>query len=168
MNMLEVNIEKVNLAELKQKIEKELKRRENKYNMAITALKGIYDKFEGKQINRRIHTFVKQLPEFDGYTVYFERIASLINLVIWGKDFDYRNRWSIFLGYSSEPIINSEKLKEHNAGWYLERERIDNIKTALKDLKKYVVRWNKIIHDAESLYDDLDKIDGLGYYFSSD
>lgn len=71
--------------------------------------------FQGKQITKRIQTAVQKSQP--GWVVYLDTQYGMYTLRIWGGDTNRNsdNRFSVLLGYDSDPVFNIDNFERHNA-----------------------------------------------------
>jgi hypothetical protein len=79
------------------------------------ALLPIMERFDGKQITRRIATAVTKA--FPDWTVYYDDNYSLFAIRVWGGSTgrDYNGAATFYLGYKSSPTFTLEHFKDTNA-----------------------------------------------------
>ncbi len=86
------------------------------------AIRTVLDKWNNKRITRRIVEQIKQAayPGDEGVVVYYDEIASLLNIKIWGgtSGATYDTRSSYFLGYTGQPFAGSNVDKYVYAGTF--------------------------------------------------
>jgi hypothetical protein len=148
--MLERFIEKITDAEKARKqILAQINKRQREYKLAMAIIDAIVGRFLTKTTNRRIHTFVKQMPEMAGYTVTYNNEHSL-QLTIWGNGFEWEDRFSIYL----PGVITIDAMNEKNGRYLCELVQIQQLFDKYKKVDSYICRWNKILDDIEKLEQD--------------
>jgi hypothetical protein len=145
---------------LRKKIEKDLEIRELQNLMAKVIIEAIIEKFNGKQITKRIETYVKTLPILAGCVVYYSVEHSCF-LRIWGNEISYDNSLTIYLGSN---VINSADLKDRNGRHLDDGKRISKIKERLKSLPVVVNKWNTLIDEVTDFEASLGE---LRYYIEN-
>ena len=111
----------------------------------------ILEKFEGKQITKRIETEVKkQLPE---YTIYYKHDYTMFQLVVWGNGIDYNKNKTFYFGYDSNPYVNMVKIRESNQCHDLEKSRYEKLEQiTLKMIEEKCNLWNSGLDQLKSVY----------------
>jgi hypothetical protein len=109
-------------------------------------------KFEGKQITKRIQKVVQDLlPE---YKVNYSFEYGMFKIKIYGNGIDYNHEKSFYLGYSTNPIFEIEKIRYSNTCHELEQSRADRLETLTKeDINTHVNTWNEGLVKLQSVND---------------
>jgi hypothetical protein len=125
---------------------------EAKFNYALwKKIEKIIEKFDGKQLNKRIDTALKNaLPE---YTIYANFEYTMFKVTMWGNGIDYNDRKTFYLGYHSHPYLDMVKVKESNMSFELEEQRAKNLEeVTLKAIEEKVNIWNEALTKMQSCY----------------
>jgi hypothetical protein len=101
--------------------------------------------FEGKQINARIETALKK--ELKGAVTFYEKTTTQYRLGLWGYEgIKYDDRIWLTLGtLVDDGILDMRHVKELNARYVLEAERIKNCEAVLPHLNDLCDMYNEII-----------------------
>ena len=109
------------------------------------------EKWEGKQITKRIETALNK--EYKELRVILSKDYGMFHIYIYpAKDnFNYDDKSSFLIGYSSDPYINMERIKEYNTGYLSNQEDINKLTEAKKHYKRLVKVWNKTINKLKEI-----------------
>lgn len=117
------------------------------YVEIYTAIIDVLKKFDGKQINKKIETALKNDPRLKGYHISYTIHAGMYHITFWGNKLDYEHRNHVFLGYVSEGnTLNLDNVKKNNHG-FLTGSIID-----LTTLDERINKWNCLVSSLISLY----------------
>lgn len=153
-----------------EKIKKEIENRVaiNAEQLRITniVLKCVEEKFNGKEITKRIAIEIKKLlPE---YTVYYDKNHTMYHLKIWSnKDeslINYDHSMSILLGYTNTQYIDINKIKEYFQCYLLNESRNKALIEGLKHIKYFCDNWNEALKMLQTINEAAGKY-GMEYDF---
>ena len=147
----------------------EVKKRINLYSQQLTVVKEVFEvlkQFEGKQINRRIATALKDTPTLAPYTIHYHKYYSWYALRIWGNGLDYNSgSLSLNLGYLSEgDKLNLDTVRENFSGYFLNEGRIKQLQEGLPKIYDFCAKWNDTVKTLQEINKEASKY-GMNYEF---
>lgn len=92
-------------------------------------LLNVLQKFEGKQVSKRIETAIKK--ENDAFVVYMDNSLNFYKLQIWGNGIVYEQRLSFVLSY--DDTFSLERFIDNNISYTLAEQRKQELEAYLSE-----------------------------------
>lgn len=157
-------MKKLNAAEVKTSVEKDINRLEEIANIIRLYVNPALDKMDGKKISKCFSNVISStIP--DTYVVRIDNdLKSQYYLEIYNKDsnspLNYDNHFRIFLGYSNNPIINANEIQTNRDPYWFSsiKEDITKMKLSLPLIPNLVDKWNKAVQELEEIESTADSL----------
>ena len=130
------------------------------YAEIYTAIIDVLKKFDGKEISKRIETALKADPRLSPFSLSYHILAGMYQITFWGNGLAYEERNTVFLGYTSEHILNLENVMESNRGF------LHCTLISMGTFDARIIKWNKMVTDLRDYY--LNECDDISYILSRD
>lgn len=129
----------------------------------ITRVLELLPKFEGKKITKAIETYLrKNMP--NNY-LYKRDIGSMFYINISPSDkYEHEKMMQILIGYSNNPYIVMEKVKDYNQCYTLNAERLVKLEAGKKHIYEIIKKRNqaiKLLNEVETIAEQY----GMDYDF---
>jgi len=150
-------------------IRRKAEERIKSFSQQLTIVKEVFEvlkRFEGKQINRRIQTALRESPTLAPYTIHYHKDYSWYGLRIWGNGLDYNHSsLSLNLGYIGEDDrLNLEKVKENFTGYFMNEDRIKRLQEGLPKIYGLCAKWNDTLKTLQAVNKEASRY-GYEYFF---
>jgi hypothetical protein len=154
-----------NVHEILQKIEQKVRHYRKSQQAHLIVKACLFPKFEGKKINKRMHTAVVGPLKDAGFSCYWHPSFSWTELTIQYEGSD--SKITLNLGYNNSPILTltEDFFIKQNSGYNNPGNIIERMVAGKEKLLDFTNRWNGALHTLQQLNKEAE---AFGYQYDFD